>query len=199
MTGERAHAWRVAVWILIASEALLFAALFALYVGYRAEYPEAFARGAAEDVGWIGGLLTMILIGSSCAMALATLEVRAGRTAAAARWMLLVMAIGAAFVALKLAEWFIHIHDGIVAGTGYHGPIDARGIQLFFTLYFLMTGLHMFHLVAGIAMVAWVYVLVRGPLGATRGVAVECVGLYWNFVDAIWMFLWPLFYLMRAA
>jgi cytochrome c oxidase subunit 3 len=199
-TASRAHAWRLAVWLLIVSEALLFAALFALYTGYRAEYPQAFARGVAHDVQWIGGINTLILIASSFAMAFAVMLARAGRDAAASRWLVAVIAIGVVFVALKLAEWIVHAREGLVLGPSYAGPQElGRGAKLFFTLYFLMTGLHLLHLVAGIALVAWALARVRRGPPSRHVLALELVGVYWNFVDAIWMFLWPLFYLMKGT
>lgn len=198
MKDESKHSLHLAVWILIASEALLFAALFGLYTGYRAEYPHAFALGVQHDVQWIGGVNTIILIASSFAMAWAVHHARAARDAATSRWLGLVLLLGTAFLVLKLSEWFIHIHEGIVAGTGYHGPWDGRGTKLFFTLYFIMTGIHMFHLVVGIGLVVWMFVLARRATVSKRLVAIELVALYWNFVDLIWIFLWPMFYLMRV-
>ncbi|HEY1556216.1 MAG TPA: cytochrome c oxidase subunit 3 [Kofleriaceae bacterium] len=196
MTPERAHVWRLAVWILIASEALLFAGLFALYAGYRAEYPETFARAASEDIAWMGGVNTMILIASSFAMTWAVVQAREDRVRAATWSLVIVIVLGLAFSALKLTEWGVHISDGIVAGAGYSGPDEGPGTRLFFTLYFLMTGLHLFHLAVGLALVVWMFVAARR--GALRVLPLELVALYWNFVDLIWMFLWPMFYLLRV-
>ena len=173
---QRQHGLRIAVWIVIASEALLFAGLFALYASYRAEHPREFATAAAHDIGAIGGTNTMILLTSSFAMAWAIL--RARQNASPRRALACVMVLGTAFLALKLLEWGIHIHDGITPGT-----------SLFFTLYYLMTGLHAAHVVAGLALVAWITVRPRLH-------TMELVGLYWHFVDLVWVFLWPLFYLL---
>jgi len=193
VTPERAHAWRIAVWILIASEALLFAGLFALYAGYRAEYAGAFARSASHSVQWMGGVNTMILIASSFAIAWAVLEARRGHERVVARWLGAAVALGVAFIVIKLAEWHVHIGEGIVAGAGGHGPNEGRGTQLFFTLYYLMTGLHLIHLAIAIALVGWLI-----ARGARHLLALELVAVYWNFVDLIWMFLWPMFYLLRG-
>jgi cytochrome c oxidase subunit 3 len=185
MTEEREHAFRLAVWIVIASEALLFAGLFALYISYRAEYPVAFHAAASRDIGWIGGVNTMILLASSFAMAWGIMTARAGRSHR--RALSIVLLLGSAFLVLKTVEWTIHIRDGIVPGAA--GDLGMYGASLFFTLYYLMTGLHAAHVVAGLGLVAWVRA--RPP-----GVALELVGLYWHFVDAVWVFLWPLFYLL---
>lgn len=195
---HHAHSYRFAVWIFIASEALLFAALFGLYTAYRAEYSAAFGFGASHVVQWIGGLITMLLLASSFAMAWSVHHARAGRDGAASRWLLLVLLLGTAFMALKLVEWFIHIHEGVIAGTGYVGPDGGKGTKLFFTLYYLMTGLHMFHLAIGIGLVVWMFLRARAGRVSQRVLPLELVALYWNFVDLIWMFLWPMFYLMRT-
>jgi cytochrome c oxidase subunit 3 len=164
------HRYRIAVWIVIASEALLFAGLFTLYASYRAEHPAMFAAGVRADDAWIGGTNTLILLTSSFTFAAATLRPRP-------RWLLAATALlGCAFLALKGLEWAHHVEKG---ETG-----------LFVSLYFLMTGLHALHVVAGLALIAWL-------LAAPRPMRVRLVALYWHFVDVIWVFLWPLFYLMR--
>lgn len=191
--------YRVAVWIVIASEALLFAGLFALYTNYRTEYPRAFAEGVSDDIQWIGGANTLILLTSSFLIAWAIHLMRNAR-AAAASWSLLgVIVLGGAFLVLKLLEWAKHIHDGILPGIGYyHGAYHGRGTTLFFTLYYFMTGLHALHVVAGLALVTWVFLRTRTrTITPDRFMALELVALYWHFVDLVWVFLWPMFYLMR--
>jgi cytochrome c oxidase subunit 3 len=176
VTEQRQHALRLAVWIVIASEALLFAGLFALYTSYRAEYPQAFHAGVVRDLKTVGSINTMILLTSSFAMAWAILRARQGASSRPA--LVVVLLLGSAFLALKLIEWGIHIDDGITPHSG-----------LFFTLYYFMTGLHAAHVVAGLALVAWV--TARPRLGT-----MELVGVYWHFVDLVWVFLWPMFYLL---
>jgi cytochrome c oxidase subunit 3 len=185
MTPRREHGLHIAVWIIIASEALLFAGLFALYTSYRAEYPHEFHVAAQRDLATVGGINTMILLTSSFAMAWAIM--RARQSANPRRALAIVIALGCAFLVLKLVEWSIHISDGIVPGAA--GDLPARGSALFFTLYYFMTGLHAAHVVAGLALVAWV-------TARPRVATMELVGLYWHFVDLVWVFLWPLFYLL---
>jgi len=191
--------YHLAVWIVIASEALLFAGLFALYWSYRGEYPAAFSSGVALDIHWIGGLNTFILLTSSFTIAWSIHMMRTLRPRAALWSLAATVVLGLAFLALKLFEWSIHIHDGIVPGIHYYsGPAAGRGISLFFTLYYMMTGLHALHVVAGLSLVVWVLVRVRrGTIFPERYVALELVALYWHFVDVVWVFLWPMFYLMR--
>ncbi|MDB4956808.1 MAG: putative Cytochrome-c oxidase [Myxococcales bacterium] len=191
--------YRVAVWIVIASEAMLFSGLFALYTCYRAEYPLAFDAGVQADIQWIGGLNTFILLTSSFAIAWAIHLIRGGRMRGVGWGLVAVLALGMAFLVFKLVEWGIHIHDGIVPGTAYAGPSHGPGTTLFFTLYYGMTGLHALHVIAGLALVAWVAHRVRRRTITTDNhVALELVALYWHFVDAVWVFLWPMFYLMHG-
>ena len=192
--------FRVALWTVVASEALLFAGLFALYACYRSEYPQAFDAGVGLDIHWIGGLNTFVLLTSSFAVAWAIHSMRLGRVKGTAWGLVAVLALGAAFLVLKLVEWSIHIHDGIVPGMAYAGPYNGRGTTLFFTLYYAMTGLHAAHVIAGLALIAWVLGRVRRRTITPDGfIALELVGLYWHFVDVVWVFLWPMFYLMHGA
>ncbi|MGN6107408.1 MAG: cytochrome c oxidase subunit 3 [Kofleriaceae bacterium] len=192
----RAHGLRIAMWIVIASEALLFAGLFALYAAYHVEYHAKFAEASELNVRWMGSLNTFVLLTSSFAMAWSIHALRDGRVRVAKRALLVVLALGGAFLVIKGIEWGLHIHEGIVPGAGYAGPIPAHGAVLFFDLYYGMTGLHAAHVIAGMVLVGWVALMVhraddRGP------VIGELVGLYWHFVDVIWVFLWPMFYLLR--
>lgn len=172
--------YHLAVWTVIASEALLFAGLFALYWSYRAEYPVQFAAGVDHDIHWIGALNTALLLTSSFSIAWSILMTRQGRRRAATVALVITLLLGAAFLVFKLLEWNMHIDEGLVPGA-----------SLFFTLYYLMTGLHAFHVIAGMALVTWV------TLRRERGLALDLVALYWHFVDVIWVFLWPMFYVAK--
>ena len=191
MTPERRHGFRVAVWLVVASEALLFAGLFALYASYRSQHGAAFHAAAARDLAWIGGTNTMILLTSSFAMAVAIHAARAGRRRDARRAAAIVLLLGTAFLGFKAYEWSLHLADGIAPGAA--GDLDDRGAILFFTLYYFMTGLHALHVIAGLALVAWARRRIRRD---DDPVVVELVGVYWHFVDLVWVFLWPLFYLV---
>jgi cytochrome c oxidase subunit III len=170
--------YHLAVWIVIASEALLFSGLFALYWSYRSEYPLEFSTGVTQDIQWMGGTNTFILLTSSFAIAWAIFERRRGRERAAQWSIAAVLVLGLAFLALKLLEWRSHIAEGLVPGH-----------TLFFTLYYFMTGLHALHVIAGLVLV---FCVRKRSL-----VALEVIALYWHFVDVVWVFLWPMFYLMK--
>lgn len=171
---------RLGVWIFLGSETLLFAGLFALYAGYRMEQPAAFAAGVAADLGGLGAAMTAVLLVSSGVAAAAVRLARAGRRRAAQLALLAVVGLGAAFLGMKLFEYADHLGSG-------HGP----GSSTFFALYFLMTGLHGLHVIGG--MLALTVLARRAtPIG------VELGALYWHMVDVVWIFLWPLFYLVRG-
>lgn len=197
MNDERRY--RIAVWIVIASEALLFAGLFALYAAYRSEYASAFEAGVRGNVQWSGGINTILLLTSSFAIAWAIHLVRNTRLRAAVWSLAAVLVLGLGFLVLKLVEWSVHIGEGVVPGTAYHGPDHGPGTSLFTTLYYGMTGLHAAHVIAGLALVGWVFHrALKRRLHPESHLSLELVALYWHFVDAVWVFLWPMFYLMHG-
>lgn len=197
MNDERRY--RLAVWIVIASEALLFAGLFALYAGYRSQYTSAFEAGVRADIQWIGALNTLLLLTSSFAIAWSIHLVRGARLRGATWSLAAVLVLGVAFLGFKLLEWSEHIREGVVPGLAYAGPDHGTGTSLFFTLYYGMTGLHAAHVVAGLVLVTWVFRRAyRYRLTPDHHLSLELVALYWHFVDAIWVFLWPMFYLMHG-
>ena len=196
-TAARDHRYRVAMWVFIASETLLFAGLFALYASYRSEYPDAFRAGVQHDIGWMGACNTLVLVVSSFFVAFAIAATRAGRRRATLWSLGAVMALGCVFLALKLGEWAIHLSDGFAPGTAYASAELPRGGALFFTLYFAMTGLHALHLCVGLCVIAWLFWWVRsGRIDQEHHLVLELGGLYWHFVDVVWLFLWPCFYLL---
>lgn len=200
MNDERRY--RIAVWIVIASEALLFAGLFALYANYRKEYPTAFIAGVREDTHWIGGVNTFVLLTSSFAIAWSIhilRHAREGRSRGAVWALGAVIALGLTFLVLKGLEWSEHIRAGVIPGAAYSGPDHGPGTKLFFTLYYAMTGLHALHVIAGLGLVGWVFWWAhRGLIHRERQLPLELVALYWHFVDVVWVFLWPMFYLMHG-
>ena len=196
---KQTHAARLGMWIFLGSETLLFGALLGLYAAYRTMYPEAFARAAAHNAIAIGTINTVVLITSSLTVALSVGAIRAGRARWAGTLLLGSVAFGALFLVLKGFEYADHIHHGILPGAAYHfHELPSAGANQFFTLYYMLTGLHGLHVVAGMAM------LTIGAVGCFRGwyddkyhTPVELFGLYWHLVDIIWIFLWPLLYLTR--
>jgi cytochrome c oxidase subunit 3 len=187
------------MWVFLGSETLLFAGLFALYAGYRAQFPRAFALGVAHNEEWIGTTNTFVLIVSSFFVAWALHAVRGGRRIMAVSSLGAALFLGACFLGLKGLEYSEHLHKGIAPGSYYHyAELTMPGLQPFFTLYYFMTGLHALHVIAGMSLLAWLtWRVLRRRTTAERHVVLELSGLYWHLVDIVWIFLWPLLYLIH--
>lgn len=187
------------MWAFLATEVLFFGGLFAAYTVYRFMYGEAFALASHHMAIWLGALNTGILLASSFTM---VLSVHAAQTQSPARltvFLLLTAALGAAFLGVKAVEYADHIGHHLLPGTGFHVEGDfPQQQQLFYVFYWTMTGIHAVHLVVGIAIV-----LVLASLSRSQGFLyrhapmIEMTGLYWHFVDIVWIFLYPLFYLIH--
>lgn len=197
--AQQTHAARLGMWIFIGSEALLFAALFALYAAYRVAYPEAFRAAAGYTDLPLGTAMTVVLITSSFAVAAATAALRDDESRAAVRGLGVAVALAFAFLGLKAIEYTLHFRDGIFPGPAYRfEALPAAGANVFFNLYYVMTGLHALHVLSGIAILGWLARAVRGGrLDGVYHTPLELGGMYWHFVDIVWVFLWPLFYLLR--
>jgi cytochrome c oxidase subunit 3 len=191
------HASRLGMWIFMASETLLFAGLLALYTAYRIEYSEGFQVAARENNVLLGTAMTVILLVSSYLVATGVLRVRAGDRRAASRRLWLAVALGAAFLGCKIYEYADHFAHGIAPGGYYRfAELPGDGPNTFFTLYYMLSGLHALHVVAGMVILAILAILLRRGHFAHRHAAVENGGLYWHLVDIIWIFLWPMLYLI---
>jgi cytochrome c oxidase subunit 3 len=197
---ERQHATaRLGMWIFLGSEALLFAGLLALYAAYRFAYPAEFDAAAAHANLAIGTVNTYLLITSSLTMALAIHATRRGRRGATVALLAATIAFGLAFDALKAVEYAGHLAEGIAPGAHYaFGGLPAHGVVLYVTLYYLLTGLHALHVTGGVCVLVWLAVRAqRGDFTPQSHIALELGGLYWHLVDLVWIFLWPLLYLIR--
>ncbi len=195
---ETAH---LGMWLFLSTEILFFGGLFAAYTVYRVTWPRAFAGGSHELMMWAGALDTAILLTSSFAMALAVHAAQAGSRKWLAFLLLAAAGIGACFLVVHGYEYYRDFVEHHVPGKGFHydGPAPDNKVQLFFVLYFCMTGLHSLHVIIGICMLlvlafqAW-----RGKFSQHYYNPVEIGGLYWHFVDLVWVFLFPLFYLVAV-
>ena len=202
---QQAHAARLGMWIFLGSETLLFAGLFALYVVYRVEHPLGFGRATHYNTWALASVNTAVLLTSSFTAAMALHALREGRRARTVVLLLVTILFGGAFLAIKLTEYGKHFHDGIYpGGVGRffveHASADDRGMSLFFTLYFAMTGLHAVHVVAGMGILFFLALqTMRGRVNAVNAHPVELGVTYWHLVDLVWIFLWPLFYLMPGG
>jgi cytochrome c oxidase subunit 3 len=195
---QQAQAARLGMWVFLGSELLLFAGLFALYAGYRVHAPAAFALGIAHGNKALGSLNTGILLASSTLAALAVHAARGGRRGRAVWSLGGTLALGAAFLIVKLTEYSQHFHAGIYPGGS--GEFFSRhtepGLATFWTLYFAATGLHAIHVAVGLVVLAITAInWARRRLTPEHLFRFENAVLYWHLIDVIWIFLWPLYYL----
>lgn len=195
---QQAHAAHLGMWIFLASEALLFAGLFALYAAYRFHYPESFAHGVEENPRLLGSLNTLILLISSFTAALAVHEIRKSRVGRSIALLVVTILIGAGFLVIKGIEYAMHFREGVYPGGLGHFAKERvdRGEIVFHTLYYLMTGLHAIHVIVGMAVLGFtVRHIAKGSARPPTDHRVALAAMYWHLVDTIWIFLWPLFYL----
>ncbi len=202
------------MWVFIAQEVLFFGGLFASYAVYRHSYPQAFLAGS-HHLNWrIGFANTLVLIASSLTMAMAVHSAAIGKRLRIVGFLLATILLGSVFLSVKYFEYGEKIApclgDGNHAGcllpgdrfdpeTVHLAGAEGRHVQIFFSLYFGMTGLHALHMIIGIPIILTIaFAAWRGRFGPEYHTPVELVGLYWHFVDIIWIFLFPLLYLIGA-
>jgi cytochrome c oxidase subunit 3 len=196
---QQTGAARLGMWLFLASEVLLFSALFGLYASYRAAHHEIFAQAVRLTNARSGAAMTVVLVTSSLAVALALAALRTERPRQALRWLGAAIALGGGFLVLKGLEYREHLAAGLRPGLGYAFPeLPDPAANEFFTLYYVMTGLHALHVIGGlIVLVVLARWLARQRIDAVYQTPLELGALYWHLVDAIWLFLWPMFYLMH--
>ncbi len=186
------------MWAFLITEILFFGGLFTGYLVYRTMYPEAFKLGSALLDVQLGGLNTAVLIGSSLTMAMAVYWAQKGDKNKIVLFLALTIVLGAVFLGVKVVEYSHKVHDHLLPGDGFTfaGPF-ADQVRIFISFYFTMTGMHAFHMIIGIGLM--IYLIVRARQGwysATYNTPVEMIGLYWHFVDIVWIYLFPLLYLL---
>ena len=209
---QQREAGTLGMWVFIAQEVMFFGGLFLAYLIYRMKYPNAF-MAASNHLNWrIGTFNTAVLITSSLTMALAVWATQAGRAPKVqVAFMLATVLLGLTFLGVKAYEYHEKYVDGLIPAAGWFNPpaellrqwaeagVTVQNVQMFFWLYFAMTGLHALHMIVGVCIIipimwmAW-----RGRFSPEYHAPVENFGLYWHFVDIIWIFLFPLLYLLGA-
>jgi cytochrome c oxidase subunit III len=186
------------MWLFLVTEIMFFGGMFTCYIVYRTFYPTAFAAASHELDITMGAINTAVLICSSLTMVLAVSAAQIGQRKSTVAFLLLTIVLGVVFLGIKAVEYhekFVHHH---VPGPSFHfdGP-DPANAQLFFSLYFAMTGVHALHMVIGIVLLAILAVRAqRGDFTSEYYTPIDMTGLYWHFVDIVWIFLFPLLYLL---
>ena len=195
---QQYEAGNLGMWIFLVTEVLFFGGLFTAYLVYRYQNPAAFAEASNHLGLWLGGINTAVLICSSLTMALAVHGAQLGHRKALVRFLGLTILLGLVFLGIKWVEYAQKFQDGLVPGLNFvYGGADKDAAELFFCLYFLMTGLHAIHMVIGLGILGTlVWLAWRGWFSPGYYTPVEVSGLYWHFVDLVWIFLFPLLYLI---
>ena len=186
------------MWIFLAGEVLFFGALFTAYMVYRYYYPDAFAEASRSLDVVLGTINTFILLTSSLTMAMAVNAAQIDNRRLLVLFLLLTILLGLIFVGIKGYEYLHKFEEGLFPGTGflYTGDHPAQA-RMFYSLYFIMTGLHAIHMLLGMAMLALLAILAGiGVFNPTNYAPIELTGLFWHFVDLVWIFLFPLLYLI---
>jgi cytochrome c oxidase subunit 3 len=196
------------MWAFLAQEVLFFGAFFMVYTLHRNLYYGVF-EACSHHLDWkLGAANTAVLIGSSLTMALAVHAASVGKKRALVLWLLATVLLGSVFLGVKVVEYHEKWEDQLVPGLRWGAPehvahelklsgADLDHAQLYFSLYFGLTGLHALHMIVGIPVILWIALRARrGEFDAAYSTPVLLVGLYWHFVDIVWIFLFPLLYLV---
>ncbi|MDM5271911.1 cytochrome c oxidase subunit 3 [Sulfurovum sp. zt1-1] len=187
---------KLGFWIFLLTEAMMFGALFLLFAIYFYRYTEAFATSSGMLDVWLGGTNTVILLVSTYTMGLGTLMMRQGKIRVSVILIGLTALMAVTFLAIKAVEWSMDIQHGLYPNSGVLDAMD-KGEILFWGLYFVMTGLHGLHIIAGIALMVWVSLMIRsGSVRPDHIIVMKNVTLYWDFVHLIWIVLFPIFYMI---
>jgi cytochrome c oxidase subunit 3 len=187
------------MWTFLATEIMLFGGLFFGIVVYRVLYPDAAREASQHLYKSIGAINTAVLLSSSLAMTLAVVAARQGRRRDVVINLFITLGLGTAFLAIKAYEYYLDYAEGLMAGVGNRPfPLRAPGAELFINAYLFATGVHALHLLIGVGVVAVLTLQVaRATLPMPRRhIVIEMAGLYWHFVDTVWIFLYPTLYLV---
>ena len=187
------------MWLFLATEVLFFGGLILAWLSCRHWQQHGFDAGAHETLIAFGSTNLVLLITSSFVYSAGLEWIRVGQVRRLVQCCWITAAIGAVFLILKIAEWYIDVSDDLFPAAGHFkiGGADEGGARLFWSFYFVATGLHAVHMLIGIGAVAWVALHARkGEFTAGWHTPVEVTGLYWSFVDIVWIVLYPLIYLI---
>jgi len=192
------YAARFGMWLFLATEILLFAGFFIAYSVYRYLYPQTFALASRHLDLTMGTINTIVLITSSLTVALAIHYVRVGKNKVATGMLIYTLLSACAFLVIKYFEYKHKFAEGTLPGKFYtFEGLQTEGAPMFYSVYFLSTGLHAIHVIIGMGVLGWVtWHTARGRFSPVYYTPVELGGLYWHLVDLIWIFLFPLLYLV---
>lgn len=201
-SDQQFDAAKLGMWLFLVTEILLFSGMFVAYVVFRSLHPEVFANTSTLLDWRLGGLNTIILLASSLTVALAIRSIQLDDKKWLVRYLLITLGLAIVFLVVKYFEYTDKFSHGIFAGTAFN-PIGDYAVYnvpyaaQFFSIYFVMTGIHAIHIIIGIAIISrMTYRAWKGHFNREWYTPVEMTGLYWHLVDLIWIFLFPLLYLV---
>jgi len=200
--GQQLDSTTLGMWIFLAQEIMFFGGLFAGYAVYRSQMPAAFEAASNHLDITLGGFNTVVLIGSSLTMAMAVRAAQMGSNAAIVRWLVATLFLGCVFLGVKVIEYSAKFRDHLIPGYNFHWPDPnlARGAEMFYAFYFTMTGMHALHMVIGAGLLLYfIRQAMQNRYHPQYFGPIENMGLYWHFVDIVWIFLFPLLYLLGLA
>ena len=192
------HAAKFGMWLFMAQEILFFGVLFCAYAFYRNQYPEAFHQASHHLNHPFGAIETVDLLLSSFTVALSIHYIRINERMKTLGCILFTIVCGFVFLGMHSFEYYTEWSEGFLPGKYFHSEeLTVVGAPMFFTVYFFLTGVHSFHVIVGIGVMAWLAVRTyQGRFDNKYNTPVEICGLYWHLVDLIWIFLFPLLYLI---
>lgn len=200
---QQFEASKLGMWIFLAQEILFFSGLFVAYGIFRTNYPVAFAAGSAELNKWMGAGNTIVLLFSSLTAALAVRSAQLGQRQRVNTWLGITIACAAVFLVIKYFEYSAKIEHGLLPGPYWHPHLEEGhppfpvNTHIFFGVYFMLTGLHGLHVAVGIGVLAWIlWRNTKGEFSKDYWTPVDIAALYWHLVDLIWIYLFPLLYLI---
>lgn len=190
---------KMGMWVFLVNEILFFGGLFCAYIVFRAWYPGLFTAAAQELDTMMGAINTVVLIGSSLSVAMAIRSVQINNIKGLRINLLITIALACVFMVIKAFEYSHKFELGIFPGSYYtYEGIEHTHAPVFFSIYYMLTGVHALHVLIGIGLIYWIYRrATNGEFNSEYYTPVEITGLYWHLVDLIWIFLFPLLYLIE--
>ncbi|MEO1022683.1 MAG: cytochrome c oxidase subunit 3 family protein [Bacteroidota bacterium] len=198
-SDQQFDAAKMGMWVFLVNEILFFGGLFCAYIVFRAWYPELFTEAATKlNTVW-GAVNTVVLIGSSLTVAMAIRSAQKNQTKGLRINLLITIVLACVFMVIKAFEYEHKFHEGIFPGAYYtYEGIEHEMAPVFFSVYYMLTGVHALHVLVGIGLMVWIYIRAgRNEFSSEYYTPVEITGLYWHLVDLIWIFLFPLLYLIE--
>jgi cytochrome c oxidase subunit 3 len=196
---QQREAATLGMWTFLATEILFFGGMFLSYITYRSTYPNAFAEASKHTIVLFGTLNTAVLLTSSLTMVLAVRAIQENDVKGLIRYLVFTIALAGAFLVIKGLEYHQDLEEQLWPGPHFKAGLPPQA-QIFWFLYWAMTGLHALHVTIGIGVLSCLAILARqGKFSAAYYNPVDVGALYWHFVDIVWIFLYPLLYLINRS